>query len=96
MPTPPKYILHCPLIDSARLENFIESCLAEKASLIAIVGSDSAELEDTIDEILVRMGKCDNITICTTSHPNESFEEVLSFVTVFNADEGGTINEVRF
>lgn len=92
----PKYILHSPLSDRTSLEAFVEQCLSENASLIAVFGLGSAELEDMIDEIIVGDGKESNRFICTTSHPNESYDEVLSFVTVWKSDEGGTVNEVRF
>ncbi|WP_299843105.1 hypothetical protein [uncultured Roseovarius sp.] len=91
----PKYILHSPLSDVTRLDTFIENCLTEGVSLIAVFGSGSAELEDMIDEIIVGDGKDDSRFICTTSHPNETFDDVLSFVEAWELNDGGAIIEAR-
>jgi hypothetical protein len=96
MPAPPKFILHSPLSDETSLEAFVETCLAQNVSLIAVVGLGSAELEELIDEIVVGNGNNGNRFVTTTSHPNETFEDVLSFVRAWNADEGGMIHEARF
>ena len=96
MSAPPKFILHSPLSDETCLKAFVEKCLTENASLIAVVGLGSAKLEELIDEIIVGNGEDRSRFVCTTSHPNETFEDVLSFVTAWNADEGGTIHEARF
>lgn len=95
MPPSPKYILHCPLVESNRLEEFVESCLLENGSLIAVFGEGCAKIEDVIDDIIIKYGYNNQRFICTTSHPNEDFNDVLSFVTSWEADSLGTIKEVR-
>ena len=96
MPASSKYILHSPLADRARLNAFVENCLNERASLIAIFGSGCTELEELIDDIIVGSGEDDSRFICTTSHPDETFDDVLSFVTAWEFDENGAIVEARF
>lgn len=95
MPASPKYILHSPLKDSKQLDAFVENCLVENASLIAVFGPGSAELEDMIDEIIDGDGQDTSRFICTTSHPDEAFDDVLSFVTSWEIEEGGRIIEIR-
>ena len=95
MSSSPKFILHCPLIDNNRLEGFVESCLLENGSLIAVFGEGCARLEDVIDEIIVGYEHNNPRFICTTSHPNEDFDEVWSFVSAREADKLGVIKEVR-
>lgn len=92
----PKYILHSPVSDCSQLEQFIERCLKEKASLLAIIGPGCSELEDTIDEIVVGDGSDVTRFLCTTSHPDESFEDVFSFVQTWEFDDAGKIHQVRF
>ncbi len=89
----PKYILHSPLSDETRLDAFVEHCLKENASLIAVVGPGSSRIEDIIDEIIVGDAQYDyKRFICTTSHPDETYEDVLEFVKF---DHEGAIHEVR-
>lgn len=96
MPACPKYILHSPLSDRTRLEAFVERCLSENASLIAIFGTGCSELEDIIDELVVGDGKDSSRFICTTSHPHETYDDVLAFVRNFEFEKGGRIKEARF
>ena len=93
MTAAPKYILHSPLSDETLLEEFVELCLRENASLIAIVGLGSRRIEDIIDEIIVGDAQYDyKRFICTTSHPDETYEDVLEFVKFYHE---GPIHEVR-
>ena len=45
----PKIVLVLPLSDKALLPAFVEKCIAENVSLIAIVGEGCARIEDEID-----------------------------------------------
>jgi len=83
------------LSDSSQLEQFVERCLEEQASLLAIVGPGCSELEDIIDGIIVRDGSNDDRFLCTTSHPDERFEDVLVLVQAWDGDAAGEIHEVH-
>jgi hypothetical protein len=85
MPCAAKIILHAPLADPARLKSFVEACLADGVALIAIVGDDADQLEDLIDEIVVGDGSDQRRFIATTSHRDESLDEVLDFVACYDA-----------
>ncbi len=96
MSAPLKYILHSPISDKGRLEVFVEKCFEERGSLIAVLGAGSAELENWLDEIIVGDGSDESRFISTTTHPDEDFEQVLSFVNSWEIDKGGAVVEARF
>jgi light-regulated signal transduction histidine kinase (bacteriophytochrome) len=95
MPYAAKIILHSPLADPARLESFVEACLADRVALIAIVGNDADKLEDLIDEIVVGNGSDQRRFIVTTSHRDESLDEVLNFVACYDAGADAQVEQVR-
>ncbi len=93
MSKPPVIVLHTPLVDGAKLDSFVEDCLREQIRLIAVYGEGCALIEDIIDEIVVGDGSQDDRFIVTSSHPNESFEDVLGFAASW--DGGSIVREVR-
>jgi hypothetical protein len=95
MPYPPKVILHTPLADSTKLPSFVETCLADGVVLIAVFGSDCERVEDLIDELVVGDASDESRFIMTSSHPNESLDEVLEFVAVYDAAPGAQVEQVR-
>ncbi len=96
MTAAPKYILHSPLSDENLLEEFVETTLRENGSLIAVVGMGCERIEDIIDEIIVGDAQYEERRfIATTSHVDESYEEVLEFVELYDFGQGGVIYEVR-
>ena len=96
MPYAAKIILHSPLTDPAQLVSFVEACLADRVALIAIVGDDADNLEDLIDEIVVGDGSDRRRFIVTTSHRDESLDEVLHFVSCYDAGPDARVEQVRF
>ena len=96
MPYAAKVILHSPLSDPAQLDSFVERCLADGVVLIAVVGIDADKVEELIDEIVVGDGSDESRFVVTTSHCNESLEEVLDFVSCYPAGPGAQIEQVRF
>lgn len=89
-----KIILHTPLTDPSRLPAFVEDCLADGVSLIAVVGKDAHAVEDKIDWLIIGDGDEDRF-IVTSAHADETIEDVLVFASAFNAESGGEIEEVR-
>ena len=51
-----KIILHSPISDEQLLGSFVEQCLQDEVSLVAVVGSGCRRIEDIIDEIVVGDG----------------------------------------
>ena len=84
----PKVVLVLPLSDKALLPAFVEKCITDNVSLIAIVGDGCARIEDEIDELIRGDGTDDTRFITTSSHPDEPLEEVVDFAAAWwiNAD----------
>ncbi len=90
-----KIILHSPVSDEGLLEDFVEQCLRDQVSLIAVVGPHCARLEDLIDEIVIADGSDPGRFICTTSHPNESFRDVAKMVASWELERRDPYQEVH-
>lgn len=95
MPLARKIILHSPIEDETRLAAFVEQCLADGVSLLAICGPGSKELEEIIDWHIVSDGADPDRFLCTTSHPNEPFDEVLNMAQTWEFERGDPVQEVR-
>jgi hypothetical protein len=76
MPYSSKVILHTPLADPAKLDSFIEACLADGVVIIAVFGSDSDKVADLIDELVVGDASDESRFVMTSSHCNETLDEV--------------------
>jgi hypothetical protein len=95
MPFARQLILHVPVSDEALLDGFVEACLLDGVSLVAVVGPGSSRIEEIIDEILVGDGSDETRFLCTTSHPDELFEDVLNMVMIWEFERGDPFEEVR-
>jgi hypothetical protein len=91
----PKLILHSPVSDERLLNKFVEQCLRDKVSLLAIVGAGCGRLEDIIDEIVVGDGSDGKGFLCTTSHPNEPLDEVLNMAEMWELEKADPVQEIR-
>ena len=91
----PKLILHSPVSDEQLLDLFVEQCLRDGVSLLAIIGPDCVRLEEVIDWIVVGDGSDAGRFLCTTSHPNEDFDTVLNMAQTWEMDKGEPVEEVR-
>ncbi len=90
-----KIILHSPVEDQDCLEAFVEQCLADGVSLLAIFGPGCEELEETIDWLVVGDGSDSSRFLCTTSHPDEPFDQVLNMAQIWELERGDPVEEVR-
>lgn len=90
-----KLILHSPVSDEALLEGFVEQCLTDGVSLLAIFGPGSNLLEDKIDWLVIGDGSRPDRFLCTTSHPNEPLDEVLTMANAWEVHKGGDVKQVR-
>jgi hypothetical protein len=92
---PIRFVLHCPLQDTAALVAFVETCVDDGADMIATIGSDCEEVHDRIDDILIGDGSTDEGRfIVTTWHKDETLEDVIEFVSDFGTHKG-IIRQVR-
>ena len=90
-----KIILHSPVSDEDLLDDFVEQCLRDEVSIIAVFGPGSRRVEDIIDEIVVGDGSAPERFVCTTSHPDEPLEDVLNMLKHWEMERGDPIQEVR-
>jgi hypothetical protein len=95
MPFAQKLILHSPVSDEKLLKVFVEQCLADGVSLLAIAGPGSEALEELIDWLVIADGSDPSRFLCTTSHPSESLDEVLSMASAWDAEKGGEVDQVH-
>jgi hypothetical protein len=78
MAYPKKIVLYCPQGYDPRLDSLVEQFIHDGVTFVAVVGEDCDQIEEIIDELVVNLGSSD-CDILTSSHPNESVEEVLRF-----------------
>lgn len=90
-----KIILHAPVSDAALLPAFVEQCLRDHVSLLAIVGPGSRELEDAVDWLVVGDGENPERFLCTSSHPDEPIEDVINMVASWEYERRDPYAEIR-
>lgn len=90
-----KIILHSPVKDESQIAAFVEQCLVDGVSLLAIVGPGCTELEETIDWLVVGNGDNPERFLCTTSHPDEPFDDVLNMARTWEFQRGDAVQEIR-
>jgi hypothetical protein len=87
----PRYVLQLPVREPGRLPEFVEGCLATKASLIAVVGEGCADMEDELDRLILGDASDESRFVTTTSHPGETLEEVLEFACLWADGEAQVV-----
>lgn len=90
-----KIILHSPIANQELLEDFVEQCLRDGVSLLAIFGKGSTELEEQIDWLVIGEGDDPNRFLCTTSHADEAFEDVVSLAECWEMERNDPYQVVR-
>jgi len=95
MTAEPKVVLQLPMSNAALLPVFVETCMAENVSLIAVVGEGCQEVEDQIDGLIVGDGTDDSRFITTSSHPDETLDQVVEFATAWRIKADGPTKVVR-
>lgn len=89
-----KLILHSPISNGALLRPFVERCLSEGVSLLAIVGPEADKLEAEVDWIVIGDGGNPNRFLCTTAHLQEPIEDVLNMANAFDAGPDAKTEQV--
>ncbi|MBB4368667.1 hypothetical protein GGD63_001446 [Bradyrhizobium sp. cir1] len=95
MSYPSRVVLRLPLSNEDLLSGFVEQCLRDRVTLIAVVGEGTARIEDIIDELVVGDGTDDRRFVVTTSHANETVEEVLEFAGFWNDERDQRVQIVN-
>jgi hypothetical protein len=79
-----KIILKCSTGYKPSLVPLIEAFLTDGVALVATIGTDCEKVEGIIDELVVGDGSNAGRFLTTTSHPDETLEEVIEFVESFS------------
>ena len=90
-----RIVLHSPVSDGSLLEPFVEQCLQDEVSIIAVLGRGSRRLEDIIDEIVVGDGSDPDRFVCTSSHPDEPLDDALNMLRSWEIERDDPIQEVH-
>ncbi|MBR1222684.1 hypothetical protein JQ557_32115 [Bradyrhizobium sp. U87765 SZCCT0131] len=91
----PKIVLQLPLSSLDALDAFVEDCIRDGVSLIAIVGKDASKVDDIIDELVVGDGSDPSRFITTSFHPDETVEEVLEFARAWEREKDQAVQLVK-
>jgi hypothetical protein len=75
-------------------DSLLMSFLDQKIQLFCAVGKDCELWEEIMDELAVGNGEQSRY-ITTTSHPNESVEDVIEFAKMFNSHSTNEVQVVR-
>ena len=70
---------------SNEAEVMLRHHVSERPRIIAIFGKDCRAIEDLCDQISDEL----EIFVVTTSHPDESLDDVISMIKTFDRDELG-------
>jgi hypothetical protein len=87
-----KIVLQLPLSNPHVLPEFVETCLRDKVSLIAVWGPGCSAMEDQIDALVIGDGSDGRRFVCTTAHEGETLEDVIEFAETY--DGGGAVQLV--
>jgi hypothetical protein len=91
----PKLVLELPISNRALLKPFVERCLREHVVLVAIAGPGADEVEDMIDDILIDDGADESRFFVTSSHDDQSIEEVMAFADAWATDQPSAVELLR-
>ncbi len=72
-------VLQCPAGYRMGLDALVEQFVADGVKFVAVVGEDCGQVEDIIDELVVGDGTDPSRFILTSSHPDETIEDVIDF-----------------
>jgi hypothetical protein len=92
-----RVILHSPISDASLLREFVERCLGDGVSLLAIMGPDANALEDEVDWIVIGDGSGpDDRFLCTSAHCDETLDDVIVMMRHWQIDndDDGHIEQV--
>jgi len=94
VPYQKKIILNCPKGYRPRLDDLVEQFIRDGVVFVGVVGKDCAKIEDLIDELVVGDGSRD-YDLLTSSHPDESIDEAISFARGLTGEYAGDVQIVE-
>jgi hypothetical protein len=69
---------------SEQHDALLRQLIDEKINLFCAVGKDCKLWEEIVDELFVGEGEERDFELITTSHPDETFDEVIQFAETFH------------
>jgi hypothetical protein len=89
-----KIVLNCPEGYRMRLDALVEEFIRDGVVFVGVVGEDCAKVEDLIDELVVGDGSRE-YSLLTSSHPNVSVNEAVSFAKSLTGEFAGDVQIVE-
>jgi len=89
-----KVILNCPKGYRMRLDALVEEFIRDSVIFVGVVGEDCAKVEEIIDELVVGDGSRD-YNLLTSSHPNASIVQAISFAESLTGEYAGDVQVVE-
>ncbi|HEX9447347.1 MAG TPA: hypothetical protein VF920_05180 [Dongiaceae bacterium] len=83
-----RVILNCPAGCREDLGQMVEDFLHDGVQLICAMGADAAKIEDAVDWLVIGDGSDETRFILTSSHKDETLENVIEFAHHFVTDDG--------
>lgn len=92
-----KVVLKCPSGYKLALDKMVEDFLEDGVALVAVMGKDCEKIEDIIDELIVGDGSNPErlSRIVTTSHQDESLQDVVEYAESFWTDPEGKVQIIE-
>lgn len=90
---PLKVVLNCTNGYESKIDSLVERLISGGLTYIGVVGRDCAKIEDIIDEIAVGNGSVPKFVL-TTSHPEESLEDVIEFALSLTGEDAGAVQVI--
>ena len=89
MPYAKKVVLHCPFGASLKLDALVEDFIRDGVRFVAVVGSECERIEELIDWSVIGPDGKRDYDLLTSSHPEESVEEVIEFAKSLTGEFAG-------
>jgi hypothetical protein len=89
-----KIVLRCPKGYETRLDDLVEEFVRDGVIFVGLVGKDCAKVEDIIDELIVGDGSR-TYDLLTSSHPDGSIEEAVTFAKSLTGAFSGEVQLVE-
>ena len=77
------------------IDALVEDFLRDGVKMVAVVGTDCEKVETIIDELVVGEARDPSRFMLTSSHPGESLDQVLAFVSSLSAEYSGRVQIVE-
>jgi hypothetical protein len=94
VPYAKKIVLHTPKGYSAALDTLVAQFIKDGVTFVGVIGKDCSKIEDIVDEICVGDGS-NAYDLLTSSHPEQSLDEAISFARSLTGEFSGEIQIVE-